>query len=91
VNDTALGADPPGSHRAQEVHVQLERRLKLIGLERGQQGWTNRVVAWRTIDPPTSLIPPGEIFRIDGISVARPYRASEVRPQRSAQLAGWAR
>jgi hypothetical protein len=44
VNDTALGDDPPGSHRAQEVHVELERRLKLVGLERGQQGWTNRVV-----------------------------------------------
>ena len=47
--------------------------------------------SWRTIDPWTSLIPPGELPRIDGISVARPYRASEVRPQRSAQLAGWAR
>ena len=53
VNDTALGDDPPGSHRAQEAHVELDRRLKLVGLERGQQGWTNRVVEHGGHEAPT--------------------------------------
>jgi hypothetical protein len=38
VDDPPPGKDPAGTHRPQEVHVELLRPLKLVGLEGGQHG-----------------------------------------------------